>query len=363
MLVWGPNGSGKSSLLEGLVLLATGRSSRPGAISAAIRRGATRFYLSLRTGDPQNQELELTGGPGERRLRRLDGAREDALAFLRAFPVFAWRSGAEDLILGGPRVRRQLLDRLVLERRPGLARDYLRYRSALESKRVFLGAGGPVDRGELSAWNEMLVTHGLRIAEAREERLPELCESFAARAGRLLRDGPPVEVQWHPGLAAARLDASAWLAEFEAAAPREVQARRPLVGPHRADLEILLGGQRAREIVSGGERKLLGLSLLLAAAGLVAREDLYPLLLLDDLEAELDRIGLERLAGELEEFPSVLATSNRPSAESRIAGLDPLAIGDLPAAKETASELARDAFAGAAEGAREPSRVPPQMDL
>jgi recombinational DNA repair ATPase RecF len=150
-----------------------------------------------------------------------------------------------------------------------------------------------------------LSLHGSRIHAARQTLFEGVFERFRTVAERLLCSGLKLAGRLTTGMGVESADPEVWEERFQIACEREIAARRPLFGPHLAELEILLEGKPAREVASGSERKLLGLALVLAAA--VAEN---ALLLLDDFDSELDAAAAERLLRELSRFPAVIVTSS-----------------------------------------------------
>ena len=98
---------------------------------------------------------------------------------------------------------------------------------------------------------------------------------------------------------------------FEGNAAQEREARRPLMGPHRDDLEVLWAGRGARGVLSAGERKAFGLVLLAARGGVLTGQDREPVYLLDDADTELDRTRLKEVWSLFEGVGQVFASSNR----------------------------------------------------
>ncbi len=259
------------------------------------------------------RRLELHVSRELGRIRLLDGRRSTAMEFFTTFPVLAWPGANEDLILGASQARRELLDRAVVSRRPALASDYRRYRSALEAKRSLLEQRSSEG---LWTWNELLIRHGLAIQKAREECFAELLVELRAVANRLLPSRLPLSATLSSGMGEESHTPGTWEKRFVEVANEELAAQRCLLGPHRARFELALGGKPPRDVASGSERKLLGLALVLAAATVANQCRQQSILLVDDFDAELDRHAAMRVLDELSRFPSVLATSSQPPRES-----------------------------------------------
>ena len=231
---------------------------------------------------------------------------------LALLPVVAWSEAERDLVAGPTAGRRRFLDRAALLLRPTRLAEHLELHRVLAQKRHLLAAHGRAT--DLEAWNELLAPLVARRAAERAE----LATQLEAAAGELLaREGsdlPPLRLIYQPSPSAA-LDGAAVVAEALArGASRERDRGQPLFGPQRDRVEILLASSAARRSPSAGERKVMVLSLLAGLAQLLTSGGRAPLVLLDDLDAELDRERLALAAGLFSGAPQVVATSSRPEA-------------------------------------------------
>lgn len=229
---------------------------------------------------------------------------------LALLPVVAWSEAERDLAAGPTAGRRRFLDRAALLLRPARLAEHLELQRVLAQKRHLLAARGRAP--ELEAWNDLLAP---LIARRATERA-ELAARLEAAAGRLLAnqgaDLPPLRLTYQPSPPAALEGAAAVSAALGRAAAGERERAQPLVGPQRDRVEILLESAVARRSPSAGERKVLVLSLLAGLAELLATHGPGPLVLLDDLDAELDRERLTLAVRLFSGSPQTLATSSRP---------------------------------------------------
>jgi DNA replication and repair protein RecF len=288
--VLGANGEGKTNLLEALGYLATLASFRGAPTDALVRDGQTQAVVRAegeRDGRSLLLEAELVVG-GRNRIQvnrqRLHRAR-DLLGYLRV-SVFS----PDDLVLvkGAPGDRRRYLDDTLVALHPrydalrGDVDRILRQRNALLRQ-----TGGRLDEGAaftLDVWDAKLAEAGEALASARAdlvERLrPALARAYDSVAGAPVALGVTYSAPWRSdGLAVAL------------AAARRDELRRgvSLVGPHRDDLVLEIGGLPARTHRSQGEQRSLALALRLAAHEVVTEETgTPPVLLLDDVFSELD---------------------------------------------------------------------------
>lgn len=312
-LLVGPNGAGKTSLLEAVYLLATSKSFRASRLADCRRHGAAELTLFGRVEGDERAELELAWG-AEGLRRRLNSKTATLAEYLAPLPVVAWSAASGRLIDGVPEMRRRFLDQGVVGLRPAALAVLSRYRRALEQKRQLLKTGAP----GLDAWNEVLAESAGRLIDLRRGYLEKLESAFAEMVSAADLELPALELRYlpSPGGEPARLRRA-----FDEAASRERDAAQPLIGPHRDELKLLWGGHEVRRVSSAGERKTFGLLLTAARGRVLADRERPPILLLDDLDAELDDARLERLWGVFGRSAQVFASSTREDLARRLGGL------------------------------------------
>jgi DNA replication and repair protein RecF len=326
----GPNGQGKTNLAEAVGYLATLGSHRVAHDTPLVRLGTERAVVRgsvVRDGRPTLVEIEITPGRANRaRVNRgpVPRARE-VLGLLRAV-LFA----PEDLALvkGDPSERRRFLDELLVARAPRLAGvrgDYDRVlkqrnallKSAAVAVRASRGGGGRVpDLRTLDVWDSHLARTGAELLAARldlvEALRPLVAKSYddvAAGAGDARLDyrsslGSGVAlVPDRDVLAAALLETMARTRRDE------LDRGISLVGPHRDDLVLSLGPLPARGYASHGECWSFALALRLASYDLLTGDGGEPVLILDDVFAELDTGRRDRLARLVSRAEQVLVTA------------------------------------------------------
>jgi DNA replication and repair protein RecF len=327
----GANGQGKTNLVEAAAYVATFGSHRVATDAPLIRHGAQRAILRAAVtsaGRDSLVEIEINQGKANRvRLNRVLLPRpRAALGTLRCV-MFA----PEDLtvVKGDPDQRRRYLDDLLVATRPRLAgvrADYervLKQRTALLKSARAMAARGSVP-GALDVWDDHLVAKGAELTAARLELTtalrPLVAKAYSAVSGEDL------------GAAMTYRQASAGGAREDAEPPADREAlaeglrqalgraRRAelergvcLVGPHRDELELRIGELPARGYASHGESWSLALALRLAAYDLLRSDGDDPVLILDDVFAELDSGRRERLARLAAGAEQVLVTAAVPA--------------------------------------------------
>jgi DNA replication and repair protein RecF len=321
----GPNGFGKTNLIEALWYSATLGSHRVGTDMPLIRTGETRAVVStivLNEGRECAVDLEIAAGRANKaRLNRSPvRSTREVIGVLRAV-LFA----PEDLALvrGDPAERRRYLDDLATQRRPVIAAvraDYdkvLRQRTALlKSLSAARYRGDQSALDTLDVWDSRLAEHGAELMAARIALVNQLAPQVE-KAYQLLAPGPrSASIGYRPSLeigedpeAEREFLEAALLAALSARRAAELERGMCLVGPHRDDLELRLGGQPAKGFASHGESWSLAVALRLAAYELLRSDGREPVLLLDDVFAELDTSRRLALGAVAESAEQVLVTA------------------------------------------------------
>jgi DNA replication and repair protein RecF len=305
----GANGVGKTNLLEAIGYLATLGSHRVGQDASLIRAGAASAVIRAavrRAGRRLLVDVELRPGTGVR--GRVNGApvprARDLLGVVRA-TVFA----PEDLglVRGDPEERRRFLDTLATQRLPryhGSRQDYDR---VLRQRNTLLrSAGGRLPASALATlevWDEKLASAGAEIWSERLRLVAALTPRVELTYQRLAGRDDTVDVAYvssvaGPGAAdpdPAKL-AQALRERLVADRAREVERGLTLSGPHRDDLSLAVRGLPGRTHASHGEAWSLALALRLGSHRLLTEEGEEPILLMDDVFAELDRQRRDRVA-------------------------------------------------------------------
>jgi DNA replication and repair protein RecF len=320
----GPNGYGKTNLVEALWYSSTLGSHRVATDAALVRVGAPRAVIStivVNDGRECAVDLEIAAGRANKaRLNRSPvRSPREVVGVLRAV-LFA----PEDLALvrGDPADRRRYLDHLAAVRRPRVAAvraDYdkvLRQRTALlksASGARFRGDRGALDT--LDVWDGHLAAHGAELMAARIELVNELAPEVQKSYQLLAPASRPAAIGYRTSLDidVERTDIeelrAALLARMVQRRDAELERGVCLVGPHRDDLELRLGDQLAKGFASHGESWSMALALRLAAYELLRADGGDPVLLLDDVFAELDAARREALAATAASAEQVLVTA------------------------------------------------------
>ena len=322
----GPNGQGKTNLVEAIGYVATLGSHRVAHDAPLVRSGTERAVIRtaiVQAGRELLVELEILPGRANRaRLNRAPVARpREILGALRTV-LFA----PEDLALvrGDPSERRKFLDDLLVARHPryaGVRADYdrvLKQRNALlKTAGSARRAGAAGDLRTLDVWDSHLAEHGAALLAGRLELVSALSPYVTKAYDAVSHGKGPAVISYKASWAEEgegtepdrELLGARMLAALARVRQQEVDRGTTLVGPHRDDLVLTLGDLPAKGYASHGESWSYALALRLASYDLLSADGGEPVLILDDVFAELDSQRRERLAELVGRAEQVLVTA------------------------------------------------------
>jgi DNA replication and repair protein RecF len=339
----GANGIGKTNIVEAIGYLASLSSHRVSSDAPLVRFGSGQALVRARVvRGQQTTSLELELNPGKANRARINRANpvraREILGILRTV-LFA----PEDLALvkGDPSNRRRFLDELLTSLVPHHAATRSDYERVLKQRNALLKSARAAGRftsaheATLEVWDHHLAEAGAGLVKARLELVqllqPRIDKAYAAltdgsKAARaiyrstlesqLSDDGEPEDsVPGDTGLAGLDLEQlrERYLEALRRQRRREVERGISLVGPHRDELELWLGQAPAKGYASHGETWSLALALRLASYYVLCEDGqgpgATPVLILDDVFAELDNQRRDKLAGIVAGAEQVLVTA------------------------------------------------------
>lgn len=328
----GPNGQGKTNLVEAIDYAATQTSHRVATDAPLVRAGARQAIVRTTVQRADREaviELEINpGGANRARLNRGGFVRpREVLSIVRTV-VFS--PSDLELVKGDPSARRRFLDALLTARQPRYAAVRADYDRVVRQRNSLLKtAGRGSGRGDgalatLDVWDVHLASAGAELLAGRlalvEELRPHVASYYEelAKATPKPSEGNVAQIAYAstsslPGPVSGGWDRNelgqALRAEMAARRGDELDRGVSLVGPHRDDVTVTLGGMPARGYASHGESWSLALALRLAAFELLRSDGDDPVLVLDDVFAELDDLRRQRLAAVVADTEQVLITA------------------------------------------------------
>lgn len=337
-LIVGRNGQGKTNLVESLGYLSTLGSHRVSADHAMIRAGRDAAIIRARLEHAQRlilAEVQINRSSPNRAQINRSAIKPRELPRYFSSVLFA----PEDLSLirGDPSGRRRFLDQLLILRTPRLAGVLADYDRVLKQRNSLLkSARARGVRGEalstLDIWDERLVALGAEIIDERMRLTTALREPLRAAYQSVAGDDHAPELRPQLSILGADIDdepdsptgaigaiepgdttatADRFRAALAAVRSKELDRAITLIGPHRDDLVFMLNDLPTKGYASHGESWSFALALKLASADILRRESASgdPVLILDDVFAELDQQRRSRLAAAVTGYEQVLITA------------------------------------------------------
>ncbi len=303
--IFGPNGSGKTSLLEAIHVLSAGRSFRSNITRKIVLQGCRELVVfgEIEADEGRLFRAGIRKDVDGETLIRIDGVRHERMSDLALLlPTLALDASAFDLIDGGPAERRQILDWGLFHVEHQFHEAWKAYQVAVRQKTMLLRTGNSAQTIKmLPYWNSQQAQWGEHVHAARLRYLSQLQQSLAATLQEYVGEAA-ISVEYRPGWNVQQY--GSLLEALEAHVGVELEKQSCVYGPHRADLVIGWNGASARDICSRGQKKLVLYAVRLAQVMTLHRlRNVAPVLLLDDIPAELDQENLERIARFLSDYP------------------------------------------------------------
>lgn len=318
VFITGQNGNGKTNLVEAIYLLSGSRSFRTNSAAEYSRWGTNECSVFGRVG---SRDGDYEVGILYRRGKRegfLNGETVSSVAeLLSKVVVVAFSPSDLGLVKGPPSGRRKFIDRHIVDITPAFLRVLMAYTKALSSKAAVLKSGSAT-RSDIEPWNHLLAKYGGEIIERRVAFLKRLEERAAAVHAEYASSDGALSLQLESDLLGENRASysEVMLEHLERVMNKELAQRTTLVGPHRDDVLIQLGGADTRAYASQGQSRSTVLSLKLAVIDLLEETiGESPIILLDDVDSELDAGRGERLFDSLvrrERQILVTGTGNAP---------------------------------------------------
>ena len=320
-LIYGQNAHGKSSWLEAAYLLATTKSFRTSHPRDGIKHNESEALLRgvvARGNLTKELQLLLTATTKQ---TFVNGKREAVVRYLGNLDAIAFTADELDVVRGAPDARRKFLDRGVFGTLPSYLGTLNEYNRVLKQKNALLREASDADdplryQQQIETWNDQLVALGTEVYLARTGYLAKLQSALNPS----LFQAEEIRVRYKSSLEGkGDLDNyAALLSErLNLRLKNEIAIGYSLVGPHRDDLEILSDGYEIARFGSSGQQRSALLILELAQLTVYHQVfEEYPIFLIDDLDAELDRTRIEILLDYLDgKAQTIVSTSKRSIAD------------------------------------------------
>jgi DNA replication and repair protein RecF len=330
----GANGQGKTNLVEAIEYLSTMNSHRVASEVPLVRSGALRAIVraGVQAGfdDPRRLTLELEINPGKANRARLNRSPlRQAREIIGVLRTVVFSPGDIAIVKGDPSERRRFLDDLIVARWPRLAGVRADYDRVLRQRNTLLkslsgrlrGGPPPADaEATLEVWDTHLARAGGELLEARLTTLADLAPHISKAYADIAPSNNDAAAEYRASVDLSALRQARGALDravlcdllMKAMAERrneEIQRGVSLVGPHRDDIALSLSMLPAKGYASHGESWSLALALRLGSFHLLRADGVEPVLVLDDVFAELDSVRRERLASGVRVAEQVLVTA------------------------------------------------------
>jgi len=316
-VIYGNNGQGKTNWLEAIHLLAHAKSFRTRQLNEAIAFSKTSASVHGRVAQGRDIERDLQVDFRANTRQTFVNGKREALAHFAAQLHAVWFTADElEVVRGGPEARRSFIDRGAISLHPAYAQELSSYNKVIKQKKKLLQqAGEGVLRFEeaaelLGPWNEQMVSLSTRIHRSRTAYVELLNEALEHSLF-----GDTLSIRY-----VSSLEGKGDLNNYEDLIAQRLQIRMQaemfagacLIGPHRDDLSVLFADRNLRSFGSSGQQRSALITLDLAAISVYhSQHQDYPIFLIDDVDAELDGIRIERLLEYLDGRTQTFVTTSK----------------------------------------------------
>jgi DNA replication and repair protein RecF len=287
----GDNGSGKTNIAESLIYLAFLSSHRVSNNIPLISLGNQQTIIRAevqRDDRTLNINLEINASKGNR--ARINGnPTRSQREILGAIQIIYFSPEDLDLVRGEPGGRRDFLDRLLVTRTPRLAGVISEYERVVKQRNALLKT--KTSAAALAPWSEQLIKIGAELT-AERIALVEALNPWVTKNYKNLNEVKPASISYKcstEGVSNSSTHNEEILSKrLEELAYQEIERGVSLIGPHRDDLHLQIGDFPAKGYASHGESWSMAISLRIGSFNLLKSEGASPILILDDVFAELD---------------------------------------------------------------------------
>lgn len=293
-LIYGKNGSGKTSVLEAIHLLSRAKSFRTPKINELLKKGEKSLLVTGQLDHDHQGTIAVGFSREENKSKiRFQSTPVQSISEQAAkIPIVTQTTESHSLLTGGPKIRRKWLDWYMFHVEPKYLSSWKKYHTALRNRNLLLRKYGKME--ELDVWEHQMVEFGTKIIEMSKKAIDQINHVFKQKAMKIV--GEEVDITY---------SSVAEIADYRENLQRNREHDRErgfaLIGPHRASIEFFINEQKAAKFLSRGQSKLYISAQKLAEIDcMMEKTGLKPVLLLDDVAAELDSDSRGIILKELE---------------------------------------------------------------
>lgn len=308
-LIIGKNAQGKTNILESVYLLSDLKSPRTSTMTDLIKFGTEGFEINAHI-EKNNTDIELDFSYNQEKKRefRINKVKSTPKDFKLTVKTVLFSTKDLLLLRGTPQDRRDWLDRAISQIYPAYDERLSKYEKIRIQKNNLL-KNEFIDEALLDVYNEQLVITGANIIFLRKKFLKEI-EKLACEKHKVISDSEVFSLNYTCPETEIDEICNYLKNEFLSRRAEELGRRQSCVGPHRDDIEFKINGIDAVKFASQGQQRTLVLALKLGELEIIREKTGYaPILLLDDVLAELDETRQNYLLKSIEQDVQTIITS------------------------------------------------------
>ena len=288
----GDNGAGKTAILESMVVLSRGRSFRTPQASELIgpEKKSFRVFAEILNDDGKSHRLGLERTGKQWKARKDASDLEKISELTHSLPIILMEPNSHLLVSGTPEFRRKFLDWGVFHVEHSFLETWKRFSRVLKQRNSALRTG---QNDILDSLDSQISPLGERLSDLRTKHKESINEELKELLPALSPELKGIELEYLNGWGSGRYEDA-----LKEGRERDMDRGATHSGPHRADMTILKGKALARTMLSRGEQKIVSAALLLAQSKLLTSLGESPIILLDDLASEFDKVHFDNVLKE-----------------------------------------------------------------
>ena len=308
-LIIGKNAQGKTNILESIYLLSDLKSPRTPVLTDLIKFGETGFDVNADIEKNEtNIELDISYTSDKKRVLKINKVKSNPKDFRSVIKTVLFSTKDLLLLRGAPQDRRDWLDRAISQIYPAYSERLNKFDKIRIQKNNLLKSENP-DFNLLDIYNEQIIVTGANIIFLRKKFLKEI-EGISKEKHRVISDNEELSLSYNFAGETAEEISENLKKELSERRNEEIARRQSCVGPHRDDIEFKINGADAVKFASQGQQRSLVLALKLGELEIIREKTgSSPILLLDDVLAELDEIRQNYLLKSIENEVQTIITS------------------------------------------------------
>ncbi len=293
-IIIGLNGRGKSNLLEAIYFLGNAYSPRLVKTDDLIKWGEDFFYIK---GDVEKKEgtLEVEISYKDKKIIKINGKKiNKKIELINKIPMVIFFPSLSNFLFSSPSKRRYFLDREISKTSIYYYFNLMKYLALIKRRNIILKGKDKSLYSYLDTIDEELVKVGFYIIKERLDFIEKINKSLTIFSK--LFDFGEVYIKYHTLIR----NKDEFIKYLIRERLKDIEKGYTRIGPHRDDFVFLVKGHDAKSFASQGERKLITLFIVFSLWKMMKKEDLAPILLVDELCAELDSEKIEIVSGIIE---------------------------------------------------------------